>query len=690
MHEISPAELVGHAEFLRGLSRQLVHGPDLAEDAVQETWLAALEHPPRASGRLRAWCSRVLRNAARQDQRGERRRSRRERSAARPEPTESTVERVIRTETIQRVAVAVTRLEEPYRTTILLRHYTRLAPREIATRMQAPIDTVKSRLQRAYAQLRRTLDGEGGSCRAALLPLAGPEVLLAGPPPAGSPDRGSTRTVATWKVVAVAAALLAGGVVLWQATGSTRESQEPFLPVEAPDVLARHAHEDPGARPVLEAAGGGRRTPVEVELPSLQRPPTSESVPPLVAVGPPAAADGTPKTRRIEGRVTMKAGTFAGGTVWVLAEGGAPPASSGSDPGRGVPVSLDGTFRLDEARMGALVLRVTPVGLAPREVRVYVGEELEQHVQIVFGSGRVWGTVFDGAGQPAEGVTVRVTSHLRDGPNGLEPTAEGDPFSVAVRTDRQGRYDVRGLPPGSFVVVAEPASDLADPRNIRSIAISLADGEERWVDVGRVRADPRWSGVVRYADGAPVRGAGSVFLADEKGESRLYVAFDGDGRFSQDVPPGLYRMEFVLTRDAPGLAGPPLPRLQRVPTDARIRIVDRELVADVTLPGVRVAGRVEGLEPRVPPPRRGAQLVTLILVEAKQPQAVPLIAGTVDPAYVATVSADGAFFLDGLPPGIYKVGGSPRAIRARAGADSTVEIPGGPASVELSLVFGSE
>ena len=61
-----------------------------------------------------------------------------------------------------------------------------------------------------------------------------------------------------------------------------------------------------------------------------------------------------------------------------------------------------------------------------------------------------------------------------------------------------------------------------------------------------------------------------------------------------------------------------------------------------------------------------------------------------DPSFVAAVGADGAFFVDGLPAGTYKVGGSPRAIRARAGADATIEIPSGPARVEMSLMLGPE
>jgi len=67
-------------------------------------------------------------------------------------------------------------LPEPYRTTLLLRYFEGLSIREIAQRVAAPQETVRTRLKRALEQMRARLDAETGGDRgawcAALMPLA--------------------------------------------------------------------------------------------------------------------------------------------------------------------------------------------------------------------------------------------------------------------------------------------------------------------------------------------------------------------------------------------------------------------------------------------------------------------------------------------------------------------------------------
>ena len=45
----SMESLLEHAAFVRRLARVLVLDDARAEDVLQQTWLNALEHPPRAS-----------------------------------------------------------------------------------------------------------------------------------------------------------------------------------------------------------------------------------------------------------------------------------------------------------------------------------------------------------------------------------------------------------------------------------------------------------------------------------------------------------------------------------------------------------------------------------------------------------------------------------------------------------------
>ena len=59
-------ELLAHAEWLRRLARSLAADDGTADGLVQETWLAAVQRPPRTGGRSRAWLATVLRNFARQ------------------------------------------------------------------------------------------------------------------------------------------------------------------------------------------------------------------------------------------------------------------------------------------------------------------------------------------------------------------------------------------------------------------------------------------------------------------------------------------------------------------------------------------------------------------------------------------------------------------------------------------------
>ena len=62
---MDPEELLAHINFVRALARSLVQDVHTAADIEQQTWLAALEHPPRDRKSLRSWLSRVALNFAR-------------------------------------------------------------------------------------------------------------------------------------------------------------------------------------------------------------------------------------------------------------------------------------------------------------------------------------------------------------------------------------------------------------------------------------------------------------------------------------------------------------------------------------------------------------------------------------------------------------------------------------------------
>ncbi|MBK8100787.1 MAG: sigma-70 family RNA polymerase sigma factor [Planctomycetes bacterium] len=167
--------LLTQTGWLRGFARQLVRSAD-ADDLVQDTLLTALQQPPRSGAGLRAWLGRVMQNRRIDLQRSQRATSARERRVARGEATADTAEVLAKAQMQRELVDLVLLLDEPYRTTTLLRFFERLPPRAIARQQRVAVATVHSRLQRALAMLRARLDQNGGRERwlAAALPLAWP------------------------------------------------------------------------------------------------------------------------------------------------------------------------------------------------------------------------------------------------------------------------------------------------------------------------------------------------------------------------------------------------------------------------------------------------------------------------------------------------------------------------------------
>jgi len=146
------------SSWLRRLARGLVAGEGEADDLVQETWLVALRHPPRAGGSPRPWLARVARRLASNFRRSRARRTAHEEGAVRaerlldPSATTEALE-------IQRIlAEAVLRLEEPLRSTVVLRYLRELDSNQIGELQGTPPGTVRWRLKRALELLREDLD----------------------------------------------------------------------------------------------------------------------------------------------------------------------------------------------------------------------------------------------------------------------------------------------------------------------------------------------------------------------------------------------------------------------------------------------------------------------------------------------------------------------------------------------------
>jgi RNA polymerase sigma-70 factor (ECF subfamily) len=262
-------QLLAQSGWARGLAHRLVRDPELAEDVLQETWVAALQRPP-AEGSLRAWLAVVVRNLSLRSRRREAARGEAERAAARREAVRGAEETLERMQLQHRLAAAILALDEPFRSAVILRHLDGLSAAQIAARQGCSADAARQRVSRGLAALRAELDRRTFGGRAAWCAAFAGTWSLAGHPTlpvAGAP-------AALWiggacmgaKLVATAAGLgLAVGAWLWVRSESAPSASPPARPAE---VLA--AMEAQGAPPAPHVA--------EVEPPPAALPAARQSV----------------------------------------------------------------------------------------------------------------------------------------------------------------------------------------------------------------------------------------------------------------------------------------------------------------------------------------------------------------------------------------------------------------------------
>lgn len=174
---MNPEELLAQRDFVRRLACNLIRDENSAEDISQQACLLAMTRPPRRAGSKRGWLGKVVKGLTVDFFRREERRSRRERSVARPEGVPSSEEIAKREEIRRKVVEAVDSLEEPYGSAVILRYYEDLSVAEIALRLDVSTEAVKKRIQRGLGKLRARLDAEFHGDREAwslaLAPIAG-------------------------------------------------------------------------------------------------------------------------------------------------------------------------------------------------------------------------------------------------------------------------------------------------------------------------------------------------------------------------------------------------------------------------------------------------------------------------------------------------------------------------------------
>lgn len=373
--------LIAHLGWIRQVARHLVADADRADDLAQEACVVALAHGPRDSRSLRGWLTAVMHNLVRQGSRGERRRGEREARAARAERVDATDELVARASLQRRIVGAVLDLEEPYRSTILLRFFEDLPPREIARRQGVPTTTVHSRLKRGLAHLRERLDDSRGAWFALLAPLASknqsPLALTVGGVIVNAKVTLAVVSVAVLATVVAIAQLDDGGQAPVSRAAAVASDAPP--PASSDSLSGELEGARAGAERVEIAAAGIRADSDD------------------------ASVAASPALHRVRGRVIDSGGTAVAGLALAF-EGGAETIAAHSRAG--------GSFEFETAAANGTVTAHDPRFATVRSGQYRASSSFEPIV-IVAPAIEVGGIVFDPQRIPLRG--ARVSLALPDG-----------------------------------------------------------------------------------------------------------------------------------------------------------------------------------------------------------------------------------------------------------------------------------
>ena len=492
--------LLAHAGWMRTLAGQLVRDAGHADDVAQDSWLAAARRPPGRAADPTAWLARVVTNTARQLARGESRRARRERAAARPEALPSTYELVEQAELQRDLASAILALEEPYRSTVLLRFYHDLAPQEISALQGIPGATVRGRLRRALELLRSKLDnrfeGEGRSWRAALLPLLGPSspgsALASGDALAGLLAMGAATKLAVLAGVVAAVAVLG-----WLLRGT------PMGPTAGPQLISLTLTTE--SAPTQGA-------------PLLDEPAASQRLRVPARVLPVAGSDGA-----VEGSVRDSSGRPLSGVR--IRVGARLPASLGDAAQQPEADALSreqtsdslGRFRVDRIAPGWNRITAVRAGHAgwTTELEVHAGSATRVEIVMTQGSA-VSGRVYDEGGGSVAGALVWVSPYGSELPG------------PSTRSEQDGAYRIEDLIPGWVQVNAQPGPERGELGMVGALVQVEAGEQFIWDAVLPTRKELRG----RVVDGAGRALPGWWVFASPNPGDQGPLETDSEGAFS--------------------------------------------------------------------------------------------------------------------------------------------------------------
>lgn len=621
--------LLQHAEGLRTLVRRLVLDDHRVDDVLQDTWLRALQTPPRHPGAWGSWLRTVATRLAIRSRRRDTDRPRRESAAVAeqgaPGSAPSPAEIVERENARRKVVDAVMTLKEPYRDAILLRFFENLSAQDIATRLQLPLETVRTRVKRATTQLRERLDathdGEPQRWHAALLPLFTLPIATV------AKTTAATAGVSiAWKLWALRAAIallvLLGGLTIYAGLQyGTDDAAIPAVTFTTAELEPVETWDD--------SVGLEPTTSDTIARAMLGE---DESRPTLVVEGRVVDADARPLA---EADVTLFLRARWPTPQRVVAGGGF--AARHERVGRSVQTTADGRFRFVGPAHEETVLLVTArhAALAPAAVAdAWHHEEGTLHLaDLVLHAGhRIVGNVVTHAGLPLPGARVVCRP---DSPRNPSARSLAELIGAAI-TNARGEFVIDGVPEGTFVLGVTADAHLPLATGPLSVAT------EPITDVGRIvlPATALLHGEVRDLDGQAVAGASvEAWVAKDDAPRRWRgrpqepeARTDADGRFVLKTPPDrplLLRIahdEFATVEHGP---------LSADTTWTEVRLVPRASLAVLVVDAVS-GSPIEDYAVRVLP-ARGNQRSILA------------------PAGEAQHHAAGNSVIAGLQPGDYRV-----------------------------------
>ena len=629
----SPERLLAESRWLEALARHVVGDRALAQDLVQDVWVASLEQPPDLVRDPRSWLAATLRNALRRERRSASARRTREAAVARHELQPAT-DVVARAEAQRVLVESVLALDEPWRSTVLWHYFDGLSCADIARNEGQSASTVRNRLARALELLRERLErtGEQGQGLAAIAPLVLGRDLgrtAGATAPAASAGGIVVGGLVMGIVVKTAAVLVAGACVAWW-----------LWPRSEPAAVTAIEHSGAGVveGPALERDGAMAKREALAEPAAPSSPDEGAQTPDSATV-----AEEIPLPPDVIEGIVLEDGvacTRGGRVEWLRDWMEEYPPEPDVLRLRTAELRADGTFRLERVDWRNAMIRARVLGgitlYAP--VHAFPGKDVRgksgRRVVLRFGSASVSGHVWDEEGRPRSGarvsISVQSSSRVTSGSSELD-------MSAFATTDESGAYALRNLPVGRGMgMLRFPAG--GDRTEQQHFGLSIEARRAYRLDFGIPRPWPTWRGTIKNRAGSPIRAVAQVILRDPAGMSSYRaLSTDAEGRFQARMVPGAHGVWVQLFgREEETALG-------------EILVGEGDLEHDLTIPGTRVAGRVTFPDGRPVDGPRFRLLVGFRQVGRTDPSA----------ARNGQVDSDGRFAIDGLEPGTYGVGTFP-------------------------------